>query len=460
MKTYNSNSTEARVLNTINNGKHEENAICTAAGMRDSYPEFCRALWQLQRDGVITYINGEYYASDPETLERESATADRMERERKEAKSQTPAEVVETLNECTTAHHHTTAARVAHICQTIAEAVGVCYGSTLPAFDMVISLQQFDEWQTAITPNDEMNPAAPFFFAVRKQGTESGTREHCKERCSILGAPVYVIKVEREEAAGLFTLKVRVSSPATGEHVAHVAELAKTIGKEAAARLGQFGNLKEKHPAALLIFRENRADAYTLYNEDADTAAGVLGETISAADGFRFVTFPAANLNEYLPRLIRAGHRCAICEQVEEPKQPCRITEKLTNTPAATSEPTEEPKGESKAAEMAAVVADYAAGTWNHTIKPAAVKFGRKAAAVSLIAFRFVWFTGILAAALACMFAAAYIIADHLAGLSAWIKIPAGVLFIIGPSVAVELSLLYLSQRIDEATGRRLFAMH
>ena len=246
-------------------------------------------------------------------------------------------EEVEVLNECLTAYHHTTAARVAHICQTIAESVGVCYGSTLPAFDMAISLQQFGEWQTATTPDDEMNPAAPFFFAVRKQGTESGTREHCKERCRILGAPVYVIKVEREEAAGLFTLKVRVSSPATREHVTHTAELAKTIGNEAAPRLAQFETLKEKHPAALLIFREDCPASYVLYNEDADTAAEVLGLTVNTAEGFRFASFPADRLSDYLPRIIRSGHRCAICERIEE-KKPGRITEKYEAAPADTEQ--------------------------------------------------------------------------------------------------------------------------
>lgn len=134
-----------------------------------------------------------------------------------------PAEEVEVIGECTTAYHHTTAARVAQVCKTIAEAVGVFSGSQYPAADMVQDLNRFAKWEISAEANEEVNPAAPFWFAVRKQGSESGTREHCKERCAVLGRPVYVIKVEREELPGLFTLKVRVSSPATAEKVTEAA---------------------------------------------------------------------------------------------------------------------------------------------------------------------------------------------------------------------------------------------
>ena len=300
---------------------------------------------------------------------------------------------VESLDECTTAYHHATAASVAHICRTIAEAVGICYASTFPASDMELSLDDFAKWQTATEPDDTMNPAAPFFFAVRKQGSESGTREHCKERCSILGAPVYVIKVEREEAAGLFTLKVRVSSPATREHITRAAELADTVGSEAAPRLAQFEDLKQKHPAAVLIFSDDRAAYYTCYNEDADRAAGVLGLTINAAEGFRFVSFPAACLTAYLARLVRCGIRCAVCEQTEQKKAE-RITEKSEDAKPARN--------------LAATIADSTARTLA-AIKPKAAAL---TSAAALLLVRVLFMAAGLASGLAVIFAVAVVVPE------------------------------------------------
>lgn len=130
------------------------------------------------------------------------------------------SEEIENVSECTTVRRHATAGRVAEICKTIANAVSVCYGSSFPVTDMATDLDRFGAWCAGEDEYDVMEAAAPFWFAVRKRGSESGTREHVKERCKHLGAPVYVIKVEREEYTALYTVTVRVSSPATGEKVA------------------------------------------------------------------------------------------------------------------------------------------------------------------------------------------------------------------------------------------------
>lgn len=105
-----------------------------------------------------------------------------------------------------TTKEHATAARVATICENIAEAVGVAFDSSYPAADMVQDLNRFTKWQSiAADADDVTDPRAPFFFAVRRQGSESGTRKHAAERCRVLGAPVYVVKVEREQnEAGAF----------------------------------------------------------------------------------------------------------------------------------------------------------------------------------------------------------------------------------------------------------------
>lgn len=82
----------------------------------------------------------------------------------------------------------------------------------------------------------------------------------------------------------------------------------------------QYKELKKKHPDALLLFR--CGDFYETYNEDADTAGKVLGITVSTStwDNTHMAGFPHHALDTYLPRLIRAGHRVAICDQFDAPK--------------------------------------------------------------------------------------------------------------------------------------------
>ena len=98
--------------------------------------------------------------------------------------------------------------------------------------------------------------------------------------------------------------------------------MAKKSDKEQEAVLPkEFSNLKEKHPDALLLFREG--DFYRLYKEDAVKAALILG--IATADKLtsgidkkiRTVEFPRIALDTYLPKLIRAGARVAICDRLE-----------------------------------------------------------------------------------------------------------------------------------------------
>ena len=88
----------------------------------------------------------------------------------------------------------------------------------------------------------------------------------------------------------------------------------------------QFYDLKAKHPEALLLFR--CGDFYETYNEDATVAADILGITLTkrssvagtAASGTAMAGFPFHALDTYLPKLIRAGRRVAICDQLEDPK--------------------------------------------------------------------------------------------------------------------------------------------
>ena len=93
----------------------------------------------------------------------------------------------------------------------------------------------------------------------------------------------------------------------------------------------QFYDLKAKHPDALLLFR--CGDFYETYNEDASVAAEILGITLTkrssvagtSASGTAMAGFPYHALDTYLPKLVRAGKRVAICDQLEDPK----LTKKL-----------------------------------------------------------------------------------------------------------------------------------
>lgn len=89
----------------------------------------------------------------------------------------------------------------------------------------------------------------------------------------------------------------------------------------------QFYDLKEKHPDALLLFR--CGDFYETYADDAVIASEILGITLTRRNnGKEFINqatemagFPHHALDTYLPKLIRAGKRVAICDQLEDPKQ-------------------------------------------------------------------------------------------------------------------------------------------
>ena len=82
----------------------------------------------------------------------------------------------------------------------------------------------------------------------------------------------------------------------------------------------QFCDLKKKHPDALLLFRSG--DVYKCYEEDAIKAAEilVLTDISSTDDNITVACFPHHALDTYLPKLIRAGIRVAICDQLEAPK--------------------------------------------------------------------------------------------------------------------------------------------
>lgn len=95
----------------------------------------------------------------------------------------------------------------------------------------------------------------------------------------------------------------------------------------------QYNDLKQKHPDALLLFR--CGDFYETYKEDAVKASNILGITLTKhskrmdeeGKPLKMAGFPYHALDTYLPKLIRAGERVAICDQLESPRQKTSLQE-------------------------------------------------------------------------------------------------------------------------------------
>src|ERR1700686_3814949 len=80
----------------------------------------------------------------------------------------------------------------------------------------------------------------------------------------------------------------------------------------------QYQDAKNRHPGMLLLFR--MGDFYELFDSDAEVAARVLGLTLTSRDKtIPMAGFPHHALEGHLRRLLHAGHRVAICDQVEDP---------------------------------------------------------------------------------------------------------------------------------------------
>ncbi|KAA8477147.1 DNA mismatch repair protein MutS [Arcticibacter tournemirensis] len=98
--------------------------------------------------------------------------------------------------------------------------------------------------------------------------------------------------------------------------------MAKSTTKETPL-MQQYNTIKAKYPGALLLFRVG--DFYETFGEDAIKASGILGIVLTkrangSASHIELAGFPHHSLETYLPKLVRAGQRVAICDQLEDPK--------------------------------------------------------------------------------------------------------------------------------------------
>lgn len=93
----------------------------------------------------------------------------------------------------------------------------------------------------------------------------------------------------------------------------------------------QYYSIKDEHPDAILLFRVG--DFYETFGDDAVKTSDILGITLTkrangAASFVELAGFPHHALDTYLPKLVRAGQRVAICEQLEDPKQTKKIVKR------------------------------------------------------------------------------------------------------------------------------------
>ena len=99
--------------------------------------------------------------------------------------------------------------------------------------------------------------------------------------------------------------------------------MAKTTSSDETPLMKQYHQIKSKHPGALLLFRVG--DFYETFGEDAIKTSRILGIVLTkrkngAAAEIELAGFPHHSLETYLPKLVRAGQRVAVCDQLEDPK--------------------------------------------------------------------------------------------------------------------------------------------
>lgn len=147
----------------------------------------------------------------------------------------------------------------------------------------------------------------------------------------------------------LFDEQPKSTAPATSKQTseAHKDEVDTLKGKTPATSNGktplmkQYEEMKKKHPDATILFKVG--DFYETFEDDARVISEVLGLTLTRrANGKNtsvyLAGFPANALDAYLPKLVRAGHRVALCEPLEEPKV---RTERKPVSETTTSKPKE-----------------------------------------------------------------------------------------------------------------------
>ena len=106
--------------------------------------------------------------------------------------------------------------------------------------------------------------------------------------------------------------------------------MSKVKAKSETPLMKQYNSIKSKHPDALLLFRVG--DFYETFGKDAITASNVLGITLTARNNgsskIELAGFPHHSIGNYLPKLVKSGHRVAVCDQLEQPTKGKKIVKR------------------------------------------------------------------------------------------------------------------------------------
>jgi DNA mismatch repair protein MutS len=106
--------------------------------------------------------------------------------------------------------------------------------------------------------------------------------------------------------------------------------MSKAKAKSETPLMKQYNSIKSKHPDALLLFRVG--DFYETFGKDAITASNILGITLTARNNgsskIELAGFPHHSIGTYLPKLVKAGHRVAVCDQLEQPTKGKKIVKR------------------------------------------------------------------------------------------------------------------------------------
>ena len=124
---------------------------------------------------------------------------------------------------------------------------------------------------------------------------------------------------------------MRLTLPTKFRKSFHLAKSTKEKGATETPLMRQYNQIKAKHPKAMLLFRVG--DFYETFGEDAIKASNILGIILTkrkngAAAHIELAGFPHHSINTYLPKLVRAGERVAICDQLEDPKMTKKIVKR------------------------------------------------------------------------------------------------------------------------------------
>ena len=152
------------------------------------------------------------------------------------------------------------------------------------------------------------------------------TKDNAQETGEKIAALNYVSS--KQEGYSLMGLLRHIQPDAILPYLDGVSAAFNKLGPERSELKKKYDTLKEKHPDALLLFRGG--DFYETYEKDAKTASDILGITITWSDNDKahnletyegaMAAFPHYALDTYLPKLVRAGQRVAICDLLEDPK--------------------------------------------------------------------------------------------------------------------------------------------